>query len=105
MQNIKEKKCLGCLTALKEENPADFRKLQNRLSRIGGQVKGLQKMMENGALSPDLMIQVAAVNAALHAFNKELVSLHLSKCLSKDVKEGNTDVLNDFIYNFTKMMR
>ena len=47
--------------------------LQNRLRRIEGQVRGLQSMLEQDAYCNDILIQSAAVSAALSAFNRELL--------------------------------
>ena len=42
--------------------------LMNRLKRIEGQVRGLQRMLEEDAYCPDILIQASAVNSALNSF-------------------------------------
>ena len=49
---------------------AQYRALINRLSRIEGQVRGVKNMVENDAYCNDILIQSAAVNAAVNSFNK-----------------------------------
>ena len=53
------------------------KKLLNRLRRIEGQVRGLQAMVEADAYCNDVLTQSAAVNAAINAFNRELLAEHL----------------------------
>ena len=64
--------CPGCAKK-KERADAEYKKLINRLNRISGQINGIKKMVENDAYCTDILIQVAAVNAALNSLNKELL--------------------------------
>ena len=54
--------------------------LLNRLKRIEGQVRGIEAMIENDAYCNDVLIQSAAVNAAMNAFNKELLEIGRASC-------------------------
>ncbi|MDE6921634.1 MAG: metal-sensing transcriptional repressor, partial [Lachnospiraceae bacterium] len=49
----------------------------NRLSRIEGQVRGIKNMVEKDAYCTDILVQVAAVNAALNSFNRVLLANHI----------------------------
>jgi len=51
-----------------------------RLRRIEGQVRGLQKMVEEDRYCPDILMQVASVQEALKGVSRELVRNHLSHC-------------------------
>ena len=55
----------------KKRSEAEYKSLVNRLNRIEGQVRGIKGMLDKDAYCPDILTQVAAVNAALNAFNKE----------------------------------
>jgi CsoR family transcriptional regulator, copper-sensing transcriptional repressor len=57
-------------------------KIQNRLSRIAGQVAGLQKMVQDERGCVDVLTQVAALRSALDAVGVELLSDHISNCLA-----------------------
>ena len=59
------------------------KKLLNRLRRIEGQVRGLQAMVESNAYCNDILTQSAAVNAAVNAFNRELLAEHLRTCVAR----------------------
>ena len=69
---MEERNCPMCSQRKKERSPEEYKKLINRLSRIEGQIRGIRSMVENGAYCPDILVQSAAANAALNAFNKEL---------------------------------
>ena|SRR6478609_1187021 len=51
-----------------------------RLRRIEGQVRGLQRMVEEDRYCPDILMQVASVHEALKGVSRELVRNHLSHC-------------------------
>ncbi|MBI4890961.1 MAG: metal-sensitive transcriptional regulator [Acidobacteria bacterium] len=55
-----------------------------RLRRIEGQVRGLQRMIEEDRSCPDIVNQVASVANALSAVTKLLLTSHLSHCARKD---------------------
>jgi DNA-binding FrmR family transcriptional regulator len=57
-------------------------KLKKRLSRISGQVSGLQKMVEEGRYCVDILTQLAAVRSALDAVGVELLTNHLQHCVA-----------------------
>ena len=71
---MEKEKCCHCSQRKKERSPEEYKKLIHRLNRIEGQIRGIKGMVENNAYCPDILIQSAAVNAAINAFNKESVS-------------------------------
>jgi DNA-binding FrmR family transcriptional regulator len=62
-----------------------------RLRRLEGQIRGLQKMVEEDRYCPDIMIQVSAAQEALRTVGRELMGNHLRHCVSKAVTEGTPD--------------
>ena len=81
------------------------KKLLNRLRRIEGQVRGLQAMVEADAYCNDVLTQSAAVNAAINAFNKELLANHLRTCVAHDIREGNDAVIDELVATLQKLMK
>jgi len=57
-----------------------------RLRRIEGQVRGLQKMVEENRYCPDILMQIASVQEALKGVSRELVRNHLTHCARKALK-------------------
>lgn len=94
--------CCKKSTARSEE---EKKKLLNRLKRIEGQVRGLQTMLENDAYCNDVLIQSAAVNAAMNAFNKALLSSHIHSCVARDIREGKDEVIDELVETLQKLMK
>lgn len=64
---------------------------QKRLRRIEGQVRGLQKMVEEGRYCADILTQIASVHEALRAVGRELVRNHLKHCATQAIKRSPED--------------
>ena len=79
--------------------------LLNRLKRIEGQVRGIEAMIENDAYCNDVLIQSAAVNAAMNAFNKELLASHIRGCVARDIREGRDEVIDELVTTLQKLMK
>ena len=79
--------------------------LVNRLSRIEGQIRGIKKMVEEDAYCTDILIQVAAVNAALNSFNKELLASHIKTCVAEDIRNGKDETIDELVSTLQKLMR
>ena len=58
-----------------------------RLKRIEGQVRGLQRMVEREAACADVLVQVAAVTAAVKRVGRAVVQASMEECLEKSEKE------------------
>ena len=101
-----EKKACPCCsekhTARSEE---EKKKLINRLKRIEGQIRGILGMMENDAYCNDILIQSAAVNAAVNAFNKELLATHIRTCVARDIREGKDETIDELVATLQKLMK
>lgn len=81
------------------------KKLLNRLRRIEGQVRGLQAMVEADAYCNDILTQSAAVNAAINAFNRELLTEHLRTCVARDLREGHEEIVDELAATLQKLMK
>ena len=89
-------------TARSEE---EKKKLINRLKRIEGQIRGIIGMMENDAYCNDILIQSAAVNAAVNSFNKELLATHIRTCVARDIREGKDETIDELVATLQKLMK
>ncbi|HET7658088.1 MAG TPA: metal-sensing transcriptional repressor [Bacillales bacterium] len=63
-------------------------KLTNRLKRIEGQVRGLQKMIEEDRYCVDVLVQMSAINAALKKVGFSLMERHTKTCVSDAIRSG-----------------
>jgi DNA-binding FrmR family transcriptional regulator len=79
-----------------------------RLRRIEGQVRGLQKMVEEDRYCPEIMVQIASVHEALRAVGRELMRNHLRHCVAQAVRAGggeaeaSYDELLELIYTTSR---
>ena len=60
----------------------------NRLRRIEGQIRGLQKMVEEDRYCPDILVQVASVQEALRGVGRNLMKNHLQHCATEAIASG-----------------
>ena len=60
-----------------------------RLKRIEGQVRGIQKMVDEGRYCPDVLTQLASVHAALRGVGKVLMRSHLQHCVTDALRSGD----------------
>lgn len=103
---MEEKKvCPGCCHKTKDQPEKEYKDLMNRLSRIEGQVRGVRRMVEEGAYCPDILIQVSAVNAALNSFNKVLLANHIRTCVADDIRDGKDETIDELVTTLQKLMR
>ena len=101
---MEEESCC-CCHKKKERSPEEYKSLINRLSRIEGQIRGIRGMVEKDAYCPDILIQVAAVNAALNSFNKELLANHIKTCVARDIREGKDETIDELVATLQKLMK
>ena len=73
------------------------KKLLNRLRRIEGQVRGIRGMLEKDAYCVDILVQVAAANAALNSFNKVLLANHIKTCVTDDIRAGKEETVDELV--------
>ena len=59
-----------------------------RLKRIEGQVRGLQRMVEEGRYCADVLTQVSSVQEALRSVSRELLRNHLKHCATLAIRAG-----------------
>ena len=60
-----------------------------RLARIEGHVRGVKRMVEEGYSCPDVLIQIAALRAALNSVGQVILEDHLKSCMVKAVQDGD----------------
>ncbi len=94
--------CCGKMTDRSEE---ERKKLIHRLNRIEGQIRGIRGMVEKDAYCTDILIQSAAVNAAVNAFNKDLIASHIRGCVARDIRDGNDEVIDELVATLQKLMK
>jgi DNA-binding FrmR family transcriptional regulator len=82
VQDEAGRKAHGVDTAIKDRN-------LKRLRRIEGQVRGLQKMVEEDRYCADILTQIASVHEALRGVGRELMRNHLKHCATSTIRGGD----------------
>lgn len=68
----------------------EIEKLLSRLKRVEGQVRGIQKMVEDERYCVDILVQISAVNAALKKVGMNVLKRHTMHCVSDSIKSGDS---------------
>jgi CsoR family transcriptional regulator, copper-sensing transcriptional repressor len=95
------RKALGVDPAAKDRN-------LKRLRRIEGQVRGLQKMVEEERYCADVLTQISSVHEALRSVGRELMRNHLRHCAGSAIRAGDAeaeamyDELVDMMYKHSR---
>ncbi len=89
----------------KERSQEELKALINRLNRIEGQIRGIKGMLEKDAYCADIIVQTAAVSAALGSFNKELLAAHIKSCVAEDIRQGKDETVDELVLLIQKMMK
>lgn len=79
--------------------------LLKRLGTIEGQVRGIQKMVENDIYCSDILMQVSAVSNALNSFNKLLLESHIRSCVADDIRQGKEEKVDELCRMLQKLMK
>ncbi|MDN5341340.1 metal-sensitive transcriptional regulator [Oceanotoga sp. DSM 15011] len=75
----------------------------NRLKRIEGQVRGLQKMVEEDRQCSEVLTQLSAITGALEKTAEQIVKQYTKGCILEYEKTQNEKILDDLIANISKL--
>ena len=95
----------NCCCKKTHRTEEEYKKLINRLNRIEGQIRGIRGMLEREAYCTDILTQSAAVTAAMNGFNKELLSSHIRGCVTRDIREGKDEIVDELMDTLQKLMK
>ena len=95
----------SCCLRRKTRDEKERRDLMNRMKRIEGQVRGLQRMLEEDAWCPDVLTQASAVQSALNGFCRTLLASHLRSCVTEDIRAGREDAVDELLDTLKKLMK
>lgn len=76
-----------------------------RLKKIEGQIRGLQKMIEEDAYCVDIITQTSAARSALKSLEDVMLESHLKSCVISQVKNGQEDKAVSEILKVYKLKR
>ena len=76
--------------------------INNRINRIEGQLKGIKKMIESDNYCNDVLIQLSAVENSVKSLSNYILENHLYSCVTKDLENGNMEIIDELISLFKK---
>lgn len=74
---------------------AEKQKVMNRLKRIEGQVRGIQKMVEEDRYCMDILVQISAIQSALKQVGLSITERHMNHCVAHAIQSGDGQEMID----------
>ena len=84
---------------------AQRKTLLNRLKRIEGQIRGLEKLVETDTYCNDILQQSISVRSALDGFNQELLDFHIKGRVTDGIQEGDEEIVDELLKTLRKLMK
>ena len=104
-ENEKKEPCCCCAHKTKHRSEEEYKSLVHSLKRLEGQIRGIRGMVENEEYCPDILVQSAAVTAAMNAYNRELLANHIRTCVADGIRAGNDEVVDELLKTLQKLMK
>ena len=79
--------------------------LINRLKCLEGQVRGLEKLIEDDAYCNDILQQSMSAASAIDGFNQELLGYHVKGCVTEGIKNGDEEIVDELLKTVRKLMK
>lgn len=76
-----------------------------KLSRIGGQVEGIKRMIDEGRYCPEILTQLRAVRAALKSVELNVLEHHMQSCVADAMKSGSKKKSDEKIAELKDIMK
>ena len=76
--------------------------INNRINRIAGQLNGVKKMIGEDAYCNDVLVQLSAIENSVKSLSNHILENHLYNCVTKDIEDGNIDIIDELIALFKK---
>ena len=73
------------------------RQLENRLSRMIGQLNGIKNMVEDNRYCGDILTQLSAAESALQNLGYIILQQHMETCVAEEIKNGNMQIIDEAV--------
>lgn len=101
--NVMSKECERC-KKLVHRTDDEKNNYIKRLNRIEGQVRGINKMVEDDRHCDDIMIQISAVSSALKSLGQEILLNHMKTCMVDDINNKKYETIDEVMELCRRMM-
>lgn len=102
-----EKSKKGCTDkwCMNKACPEFKKKLESRINRIEGQIRGIGKMLSNKVNCDDVLNQIASVKSALNGVSKLILESHIKNCVVNDIKSGaGEEIVTELVQTLNRMI-
>lgn len=97
MTCMAENVCACCRHKNIPRDEREQKKLNSRINRIIGQLKGIQNMIDDNRYCGDILIQIGAVESALQGLGYRILQEHMETCVVEEVKQGNAGIMTEAV--------
>ena len=84
--------------------PEEKKKQMNRLAKAIGHLQHVKGMIEADEDCSQVLMQLAAVESALHSLGKEIINEHMTHCITHAIEDGDTQAVEEFQKAISKYM-
>ena len=92
----------NCCSKKTKRSSEEKKRIVSRLNRIGGQINGISKMIENDAYCNDVLIQLSAVKNSIKSLSTYILENHLCTCVARDLENGDPGTIDEIVSLFKR---
>lgn len=81
------------------------KQLTSRINRIEGQIRGINRMVEEDVYCDDILTQVNAIKSALNGVSKLILEHHMRGCLVEDIQNGDEQVIDELLVTIGRILK
>lgn len=100
-----EEKCEVCNVRHAHHSDVFKKDLKNRMNRIEGQIRGINRMIQEDVYCDDILNQIAAVQSALISAGEVLLDAHIKSCIVEQIREGKIEAVDELMQTIKKLIR
>ena len=100
-----KKICENCNTRQAHHSEELKKEFRDRLNRIEGQVRAINRMIAEDVYCDDILNQIAAIQSALTSVSKLILEAHLKSCVVSQIQEGKTEVIDEVMNTINRLMK
>jgi DNA-binding FrmR family transcriptional regulator len=79
--------------------------LKSRLNRVEGQIRGINRMVQEDVYCDDILNQIAAAQSALRSVGKMLLEKHVESCVVEQIQDGRLEVVQELMITVNKLIK
>lgn len=84
----------------------EFKKgMKNRMNRIEGQIRGINRLIQEDVYCDDILNQIAAVQSALVSAGEVLLDAHIKSCIVENIQAGRLEAVDELMLTIKKLIR